>query len=101
MVPEAQRGEKVESILPSGSVYSHKGKFAFVNRQVDPKTRTIQIAVSFRNPEFTLRPGQYATARAEIGSIPNALPETRHCKELPPLANRSRTSSERPQEWKE
>ncbi len=73
MVPEAQRGEKVELILPDGSIYSHKGKFAFVNRQVDPKTGTIQIAVSFPNPELTLRPGQYATARAEIGSIPNAL----------------------------
>ncbi len=73
MVPEAQRGEKVELILPDGSIYSHKGKFAFVNRQVDPKTGTIQIAVSFPNPELTLRPGQYAAARAEIGSIPNAL----------------------------
>jgi len=73
MVPEAQRGEKVELILPDGSIYSHKGKFAFVDRQVDPKTGTIQIAVNFPNPEFTLRPGQYATARAEVGSIPNAL----------------------------
>ena len=72
-VPVAERGEKVELILPNGSVYSHKGKFDFVDRQVDPKTGTIQIAVSFPNPELTLRPGQYATARAEIGSIPNAL----------------------------
>jgi len=72
-VPESERGEKVELILPNGSVYSHKGKFAFVDRQVDPKTGTIQIAVNFPNPELTLRPGQYATARAEIGSIPNAL----------------------------
>ena len=72
-VPEAERGEKVELILPDGSIYSHKGKFAFVDRQVDPKTGTIQIAVNFPNPEFTLRPGQYATARAEVGSIPNAL----------------------------
>jgi membrane fusion protein, multidrug efflux system len=72
-VPEAERPEKVELILPDGSVYSHKGKFAFVDRQVDPKTGTIQIAVSFPNPELTLRPGQYATARAEIGTISNAL----------------------------
>jgi membrane fusion protein, multidrug efflux system len=72
-VPEAERGEKVELILPDGSVYPHKGKFAFVDRQVDPKTGTIQIAVSFPNPELTLRPGQYATARAEIQTIPNAL----------------------------
>jgi membrane fusion protein, multidrug efflux system len=72
-VPEDKRPEKVELILPDGSVYPHKGKFSFVDRQVDPKTGTIQIAVTFPNPELTLRPGQYATARAEIGTIPNAL----------------------------
>src|ERR1700738_2194677 len=72
-VPEDKRPEKVELILPDGSVYSHKGKFAFVDRQVDPKTGTIQIAVTFPNPELTLRPGQYATARAEIYTVPNAL----------------------------
>jgi RND family efflux transporter MFP subunit len=72
-VPEDKRPEKVELILPNGSVYPHKGRFAFIDRQVDPKTGTIQIAVSFPNPELTLRPGQYATARAEIGTIPNAL----------------------------
>jgi membrane fusion protein, multidrug efflux system len=72
-VPEDKRPERVELILPNGSVYPHKGKFAFVDRQVDPKTGTIQIAVAFPNPELTLRPGQYASARAEIGTIPNAL----------------------------
>src|ERR1700732_3234035 len=72
-VPEDKRPEKVELILPDGSVYSHKGKFAFVDRSVAAKTGTIQIAVTFPNPELTLRPGQYATARAEIGTIPNAL----------------------------
>jgi membrane fusion protein, multidrug efflux system len=72
-VPEAKRKENVELILPFGIVYPHKGKFAFLNRQVDPKTGTIQVAVSFPNPDLTLRPGQYGTARAEIDRIPNAL----------------------------
>ena len=72
-VPEAKRKENVELTLPDGSVYPHKGKFAFLNRQVDPKTGTIQVAVSFPNPDLTLRPGQYGTARAEIDRIPNAL----------------------------
>lgn len=72
-VPEAKRKENVELILPDGSVYPHKGKFAFLNRQVDPKTGTIQIAVSFPNSELTLRPGQYGIARTEIQTIPNAL----------------------------
>jgi RND family efflux transporter MFP subunit len=73
VVPEDKRPERVELILPNGSTYPHKGKFAFVDRQVDPKTGTIQIAVTFPNTELTLRPGQYATARAEIGTVPNAL----------------------------
>jgi membrane fusion protein, multidrug efflux system len=72
-VPEADRKENVELILADGSVYPHKGKFAFIDRQVDPKTGTIQIAVSFPNPELTLRPGQYGMARAEIQTIPKAL----------------------------
>jgi RND family efflux transporter MFP subunit len=73
MMPEEKRPEKAELILPDGSVYKHKGKFVYVDRAVDQKTGTIQIAVSFPNPELTLRPGQYATARAEVDRIPNAL----------------------------
>jgi RND family efflux transporter MFP subunit len=73
MVPEEKRLEAVELILPDGSDYKHKGKFVYVDRQVDPNTGTIQIGVSFPNPDLTLRPGQYATARAEIDRIPNAL----------------------------
>jgi RND family efflux transporter MFP subunit len=72
-VPEDKRPEKAELLLPNGSVYQHKGKFAFIDRQVDPKTGTIQVAVTFPNPELTLRPGQYVTIRAEIDTIPNAL----------------------------
>ena len=73
MVPEEKREERVELILPDGSVYKRKGKFVYVDRAVDQKTGTIQIAVSFPNLELTLRPGQYATARAEVDRIPNAL----------------------------
>jgi membrane fusion protein, multidrug efflux system len=72
-MPEAKREDFVELILADGTVYPHKGKFAFLDRQVDPKTGTILVAVSFPNPELTLRPGQYGMARAEIQRIPNAL----------------------------
>jgi membrane fusion protein (multidrug efflux system) len=71
--PEAERPAKAELILPNGSVYPQKGRFAFVDRQVDSKTGTIQLAVSFPNPDLTLRPGQYGTVRAEILTIPDAL----------------------------
>lgn len=73
MVPEDKRPEKAELIMPDGTIYQRKGRFAFVDRQVDPKTGTIQIAVSFPNPDLTLRPGQYVTVRAEIDRIPKAL----------------------------
>jgi membrane fusion protein (multidrug efflux system) len=73
LVPDAARKEAVQLIFPDGSTYSHKGRFAFVDRQVDPKTGTIQVAVNFPNPELTLRPGQYVTARAQLKTIPNAL----------------------------
>ena len=46
-VPEDKRPDRVELILPNGSIYPYKGKFAFADRQVDPKTGTIQIAVTF------------------------------------------------------
>ena len=72
-VPEEKRPDRVELVLPDGSVYPHKGKFAFVGRQVDSQTGTIQVAVNFPNPELTLRPGQYVTARAQVRTIPNAL----------------------------
>lgn len=72
-VPEAERPAKAELLLPDGSTYKYKGKFAFVDRQVDPKTGTIQIAVSFPNPDLILRPGQYVIVRAEVDTIPNAL----------------------------
>jgi membrane fusion protein (multidrug efflux system) len=72
-VPEAERPEKAELLLPDGSTYKYKGKFAFVDRQVDSKTGTIQIAVTFPNPDLTLRPGQYVIVRAEVDTIPNAL----------------------------
>ena len=72
-VPEAERTAIAELLLPDGSTYKYKGKFAFVDRQVDPKTGTIQIAMSFPNPDLTLRPGQYVKVRAKVDTIPNAL----------------------------
>jgi membrane fusion protein (multidrug efflux system) len=44
-----------------------------VDRQVDPTTGTILIAANFPNPEHTLRPGQFAKARAAIDKISGAL----------------------------
>jgi membrane fusion protein (multidrug efflux system) len=54
----------LELVLANGSVYPHKGKFYFLDRQVEPGTGAIKIAVLFPNPGNLLRPGQYARIRA-------------------------------------
>jgi RND family efflux transporter, MFP subunit len=71
--PDSERQETIEMVFADGSVYPQKGKFSFVNRQVDPTTGTILIAANFPNPEHTLRPGQFAKARAVIDKITDAL----------------------------
>jgi membrane fusion protein (multidrug efflux system) len=71
--PYAERPEAIEMLFADGTVYPKKGKFSFVDRQVDPTTGTILIAVNFPNPDRTLRPGQFAVARAAIENIPGAL----------------------------
>jgi membrane fusion protein (multidrug efflux system) len=71
--PDSERPENIEMVFADGTVYPKKGKFSFVDRQVDPTTGTILIAANFPNPEHTLRPGQFAKARAVIETISGAL----------------------------
>ena len=71
--PESERQATIEMLFADGTVYPQKGTFSFVNRQVDPTTGTILIAANFPNPDRTLRPGQFAVARAAIENIPGAL----------------------------
>ena len=67
----ANRGEmELQLILSDGSTYPAPGKWLFTSRQVDVNTGTLQIAGLFPNPDYILRPGQYALVRAKI--------ETRH-----------------------
>jgi RND family efflux transporter MFP subunit len=60
----------LQLILSDGSTYPAPGKWLFTSRQVDANTGTLQIAGLFPNPDYILRPGQYALVRAKT--------ETRH-----------------------
>jgi RND family efflux transporter MFP subunit len=64
---------QLELILADGTVYSHKGQFAFADRQVNESTGAIQLTGLFPNPGNTLRPGQYGRVRAAIGTTAGAL----------------------------
>lgn len=60
-------------VLADGTTYTHKGKFLFADREVDPSTGAIQLTGVFPNPGNALRPGQYAKVRATTGIRSGAL----------------------------
>jgi membrane fusion protein (multidrug efflux system) len=55
----------LQLILSDGSVYPHPGKWFFTDRQINPNTGTLEVAALFPNPDYLLRPGQYAKVRGE------------------------------------
>lgn len=75
--PESVAAERnaldLELILADGTVYPHRGRFYFADREVNVRTGAIRIAGVFANPNNTLRPGQYAKIRfswhSELGAL--------------------------------
>ena len=62
---ETNQDLALELILSDGSVYPLRGRFFYADREVNVTTGTLRIAGLFPNPDFTLRPGQYALVRAQ------------------------------------
>jgi RND family efflux transporter MFP subunit len=60
----AMQNLQLDLILADGSVYAHKGKFYFADREVDARTGAIRLSALFPNPGNILRPGQYGRVRA-------------------------------------
>ena len=59
-------------IVSDGTRYD-KGAFLAADREVDPRTGTIRLAVTFRNPMGLLRPGQYGRVRAVTSTLRHSL----------------------------
>jgi membrane fusion protein (multidrug efflux system) len=53
----------MELILIDGSVYEHKGRADFVDREVDTTTGAMLVQASFPNPDKLLRPGQFTRVK--------------------------------------
>ncbi len=68
-----QKQRELELVLADGSVFPHKGRFSFAERQVDVKTGTIRLAAIFPNPGNLLRPGQYGRVRAVLETQKGAI----------------------------
>ena len=64
---------QIELILEDGSLYPHKGKFYAIDRQVDVRTGTLRVEALFPNPNYFLRPGQFARVRVLIDTKKGAL----------------------------
>ncbi len=71
-IPDDQLG-RLSLRLADGTTYDQKGKFDFVNRQINVATGTIQITSLFPNPERVLRPGLFARVTAPVKELPEAI----------------------------
>ncbi len=54
--------------LADGSLYPHRGSYAYTKREAGDQTGTIIIVASFPNPKGVLKVGQSAVVVADIGS---------------------------------
>ncbi|MCD6271679.1 MAG: efflux RND transporter periplasmic adaptor subunit, partial [Deltaproteobacteria bacterium] len=70
---------KLELILADGSVYEHKGKINFADRNIDPTTGALLIQASFPNPDKMLRPGQFARVKARVKVIKDGILIPQRC----------------------
>lgn len=82
------RENDYELILIDGSVYEHKGRADFIDREVDPTTGAILVQASFPNPEKLLRPGQFAKVKIKTQVVKDGiLIPQRSVRELQGLYN--------------
>lgn len=79
---DAERDDRVtelDMILADDSVYEHKGKVDFVDREVDSATGSILVQASFPNPDEILRPGQFAQIRARVEVVKDGILIPQRC----------------------
>ena len=74
----AEKGKKIhfDNIrlkLSNGQYYSRLGKFDFIGRAVSPSTGSIDVQVSFANPDSLLRPGEFAEITAVVDTLHNRI----------------------------
>jgi len=64
--PRNDQSASLELFLVDGRQYPEPGRVIVVNREIDQRTGTIEVKGEFPNPNYTLRPGQYARVRAIV-----------------------------------
>jgi membrane fusion protein (multidrug efflux system) len=74
-----QKEPNLELILIDGSVYAHKGRPDFVDREVDTTTGAMLVQASFDNPEKLLRPGQFVRVRVKARVVKDGILIPQRC----------------------
>jgi RND family efflux transporter MFP subunit len=69
----ALRAMSFELVLADGSVYPQKGRLEYIDREVDVRTGSINIQVTFPNSGNVLRPGGYGNIRTVVRTQKGAL----------------------------
>jgi membrane fusion protein (multidrug efflux system) len=72
-VEAAMRALSFDLVLADGAMYGEKGRLQYLDREVDVRTGSINVQVTFPNPGSLLRPGGYGTVRSVIKTQKGAL----------------------------
>lgn len=78
-VDRKARKANFELILADGSLYEHKGRADFIDREVDPTTGAMLVQASFPNPDEILRPGQFARVKAQVKVVKEGILIPQRC----------------------
>jgi membrane fusion protein, multidrug efflux system len=78
-LPIEDRPESLEMLLADGTPYPKKGRFFYVNRQIQTSTGAITAYALFPNPDRVLRPGQYVKVRGITQNISDAVLIPQRC----------------------
>jgi len=75
---ESERREQlkqleIELVLTDGTTYPVKGQIYAAGRQIGPTTGALRLEALFPNPDYALRPGQFARIRVKIDTKRGAL----------------------------
>jgi len=62
-----------ELIMADASLYPHRGSLSFLDRTLDLTTGTLNVYVSFPNPDRMLRPGLFGRVRVVVEAKPDTL----------------------------
>ena len=68
-----QQAAPFELIIADNSVYPFRGRLSFVDRALNLTTGTLNVFVSFPNPNRLLRPGLFGRVRVVLEERPNTL----------------------------